>query len=478
MAAPHESAHHEAEHYQLVVIGAGPGGYVAAIRAAQLGLRTAIVERAELGGVCLNWGCIPTKSLLRSAEVLRLTRDAARHGVMLAEAPRFDLAAAVRQSRAVSAQLNRGVRGLLKKHRVTVIAGQATLLGQGRVGIHPPQGQAGQSRTLSAAHILVATGARARELPGFPFGGPIWSAREAMTPSALPRRLAIVGAGAIGVEFASFYAEAGSEVTLLEAAGQILPHEDAEIAGLLTEHLRKRGLTVLTGARVQRQALHGEGVQLHFEHGGQTHALDCDALIVAAGITGNIEHLGLENTRARTDRGHLVVDRWSATDEAGLYAIGDVAGPPWLAHKASHEAIACVERLAGLADARPLDPASVPACTYCHPQVASVGQTEAQARASGRTIRVGRFPFLGNGKALALGEPDGLVKTIFDADSGELLGAHLIGPDVTELIGQYVLARTLETTEAELMHTVFPHPTLSETTHEAVLAAFGRAIHF
>lgn len=460
--------------YQLLVIGAGPGGYVAAIRATQLGLRTAIVERAELGGVCLNWGCIPTKSLLRSAEVLRLTRDAARHGVVLAAPPRFDLAAAVTQSRAVASQLHHGVRGLLKKNHVDVIAGHATLLGQGRIGVRPASGE---SRTLRAQHIILATGARARALPGFTFGGPIWSAREAMTPPALPRRLAIIGAGAIGVEFASFYAEAGSSVTLLEAAAQILPHEDHEIATLLTASLRQRGLQVLTDTQVQQQERQGPGLRLTYRRDGQTAQLDCDALIVAAGITGNIEQIGLDNTRARTDRGHIVVDTWNATDEPNLYAIGDVAGPPWLAHKASHEAIACVERLAGLPGAHALDPASVPSCTYCHPQVASIGLTEAQARDSGRSIRVGRFPFLGNGKALALGEPEGLVKTVFDADSGELLGAHLIGPDVTELISQYALARTLETTEAELMRTVFPHPTLSETTHEAALAAFGRAIH-
>ncbi|WP_087719389.1 dihydrolipoyl dehydrogenase [Salinicola salarius] len=462
------------ERYQVLIIGAGPGGYVAAIRAAQLGLRTAIVERAELGGVCLNWGCIPTKTLLRSAELLRQAREGADYGLVLDAPPQFDLQAAVKRSRTVAGQLNRGVRGLLKKNQVSVLTGHARLQGQGRVVIEGEQGV----QEVSAVHIILATGARPRALPNFePDGKLIWTAREAMTPPALPNTLTVIGAGAIGVEFASFYATVGSKVTLLEAAERILPVEDAEISAMLAERLRKQGIDVRTQAMVESKQAQDDGLQITFSEGGAKHSLDAERVILAAGIVGNVEGLGLEQTAVRVEKSHIVVDRWSATDEPGVYAIGDVAGPPWLAHKASHEGVACIERIAGLVDAHALDPEAVPSCTYCHPQVASVGLTEARAREHGHAVTVGRFAFVGNGKALALGDSQGFVKTVMDAHSGELLGAHLIGPDVTELIGTYALGRTLETTELEIMRTVFPHPTLSEALHESVLGAFERPMH-
>lgn len=462
------------ERFQVLIIGAGPGGYVAAIRAAQLGFSTAVVERAELGGVCLNWGCIPTKTLLRSAELFRQTRESEGYGVVLDSAPRFDVKAAVARSRAVAGKLNRGVHGLMRKHGVRVLSGHARLQGQGRVRIE----MSGDTRDVSAEHIILATGARARVLPGFdPDGERIWTAREAMSPRTLPASLTVVGAGAIGVEFASFYATLGVDVTLLEAAARVLPQEDAEISEILHARLSDQGIDVHVNARVESQQCHGEGLRVTFMADGERRSLDTEKLILAAGIVGNVEELGLENTSVQVDGSHIVVDRWSATDEPGVYAIGDVAGPPWLAHKASHEGVACIERIAGLEDAHPLDPEAVPSCTYCHPQVASVGLTEAHARERGHAITVGRFPFVGNGKALALGDAEGLIKTIMDAQTGELLGAHLIGPDVTELIGTYALGRTLETTEVEMIRTIFPHPTLSEALHESVLSAYERPIH-
>ena len=462
------------DNYQVLVIGGGPGGYVAAIRAAQLGFKTAVVERAELGGVCLNWGCLPTKTLLRSAEILRLAREGAAYGLVLDTPPRFDLATAVKRSRDVAGQLNRGVRGLMKKKKVTVLSGHARLLGQGAVAV---EGEGGVQQ-VKAEHIIIAAGARPRAIPGFePDGERIWTSREAMTPKALPKSITVIGAGAIGVEFASFYATAGVKVTILEAADRVLPVEDAEISGLLVERLRKQGIAVHTGARVERQESTSTGVTVHFSEGGQARSVESEKVILAIGIVGNVENLGLENTKVKVDRSHIVIDEWCRTGEPGVYAIGDIAGPPWLAHKASHEGVLCVERIAGLHEAHPLDPKSVPGCTYCHPQVASVGLTEAQAKEQGYEIKVGRFPFVGNGKALSLGEPEGLVKTVIDQRTGELLGAHMIGPDVTELIGAYAVARKLETTELELMQTVFPHPTLSEALHESVLAAYGRALH-
>lgn len=460
--------------FQVLIVGAGPGGYVAAIRAAQLGFATAIVERAELGGVCLNWGCIPTKTLLRSAELFRQAQSSGAFGVVMDGTVRFDIRAAVAHSREVAGRLNRGVRGLLKKHGVQVLTGQASLQGEGRVRIEGGDG----ALQVSADHILLATGARPRELPGFtPDSECIWTAREAMTPRALPASLTVIGAGAIGVEFASFYAALGVEVTLLEAAERIVPQEDEEIAAHLHARLAEQGIDVHVGVRAEAPAVTASGVRMSVDAAGERFDHHSEKVIVAAGIVGNVEDLGLENTAVQVENRHIVVDRWSATGEPGVYAIGDVAGPPWLAHKASHEGVACIERIAGLADAHALDPEAVPNCTYCHPQVASVGLTEALARERGHAVTVGRFSFVGNGKALALGDSQGLVKTVMDAHSGELLGAHLIGPDVTELIGTYALGRTLETTELEVMRTVFPHPTLSEALHESVLAAYDRGIH-
>ncbi|AQU84172.1 MULTISPECIES: dihydrolipoyl dehydrogenase [unclassified Halomonas] len=462
------------ENYQVLVIGAGPGGYVAAIRAAQLGLKTAIVERAELGGVCLNWGCLPTKTLLRSTEILRLAREGTPYGLVLDSAPRFDLTTAVKRSRDVAKQLNRGVHGLMKKNKVTVLSGHARLLGKGKVAID----NAGAEQEVQAKHIILATGARARAIPGFePNSESIWTAREAMVPKTLPKSITVIGAGAIGVEFASFYATAGSQVTILEAADRILPVEDSEISGLLAEHLRKQGIEIYTGAYVENQETTTCGIKVNFTKGGSPLSVESEKVILAVGITGNVEGLGLENTKIQVDRTHIIVNEYCETDEPDIYAIGDIAGPPWLAHKASHEGVMVAELIAGVEDVHALDPKSVPSCTYCHPQVASVGITEEQALEQGFEVNIGRFPFLGNGKALSLGEPEGLVKTVIDKKTGELLGAHMIGPEVTELISTYALARTLETTEVELMQTVFPHPTLSEALHESVLSAYGKALH-
>lgn len=467
--------------YQVVVVGAGPGGYVAAIRAAQLGLRTAIVERSELGGVCLNWGCIPTKALLHSADVFRTARESLIHGVILDVPPRFDLAVAVKRSRTIAAHLSQGVRGLLTKNKVTVIEGQACLLGEGRITVDAKPGEQGEQREqreLRAEHIILATGARPRSLPGFDLNHHcVWTAREAMTPDSLPKSIVVIGAGAIGVEFASFYAALGTDVTLLEGANQILPHEDEEIATLLARRLQTEGITVHTDAQVDGCSDSDQGLQVHYRQGGNEAKVLAERVIMAVGIRGNIEELGLENTQVEVKNEHLVVDQWCRTAEAGVYAIGDVAGPPWLAHKASHEAVACVNHIAGLPEAHVVDPDSVPSCIYCHPQVASVGLSEATARERGHEVAVGRFPFQASGKALTLNDSEGLVKTIFDKVTGELLGAHMIGPDVTELIGTYATARVLESTEHELIQTVFPHPTLSEALHESVLAAFDRPLH-
>ena len=461
--------------HDLIVVGGGPGGYVAAIRARQLGLKTALVEREQLGGICLNWGCIPTKALLRTAEINHLLHHLEAHGFS-AEAVRFDLAKIVARSRAVAKKLSAGVKFLMKKHAVEVVDGQARLAGPGRVVVE--RGGQGVAE-LAAPHVILATGARPRALPGLePDGERVWTYRDAMVPERLPGALLVVGGGAIGVEFASFYRDMGSEVILVEALERILPAEDEEISALAHKSFAKRGIRIHTGATVQSLQRAGEGLTAVIDlGGGSLSPVTVERVILAVGITGNVEDLGLETTRARVEKGHLVVDQWLATGEPGLYAIGDVVGPPWLAHKASHEGVICVEHLAGVADVQPLDVHDISACTYCRPQIASIGLTEAAARAAGRNIRVGRFPYQANGKAIAMAEPEGLVKTVFDADSGELLGAHLIGTEATELIGGFAIAKTLETTAAELMRTVFPHPTLSEMLGEATLAAWDRALN-
>jgi dihydrolipoamide dehydrogenase len=461
--------------YDLAVVGGGPGGYVAAIRAAQLGMKTVLVEKAQLGGVCLNWGCIPTKALLRSADVLRLVRDAGNFGVQASQ-PVADLPAMVARSRAVASQLNKGVDYLMKKNKVTVVNGHARIAGPGNLTV---DGAAGQLQ-IAARHIVLATGARARALPGLlPDGDSVWSYREAMVPKSMPRRLLVIGAGAIGIEFASFYLALGAEVSVVEMAERILPVEDEEVSTHMAASLARDGMKLYTGSRVAATARHSAGTGSEWQvtlDGKHTETLVADVVLVAAGIVGNVEDLGLENTAVKVERTHIVTDPFGATGEHGVYAIGDVAGPPWLAHKASHEAICCIEKIAGL-DPHALDATKIPACTYSHPQVASVGLTEAAARKTGRKIRVGKFPFSVNGKAIAMGATGGFTKVVFDDASGELLGAHMVGEEVTEMIQGYTVARELETTEAELMSTVFPHPTQSETMHEAVLAAYQRALH-
>ncbi|SDE94651.1 dihydrolipoyl dehydrogenase [Rhodospira trueperi] len=462
--------------FDIVVVGGGPGGYVAAIRAAQLGLKTAVVEREHLGGICLNWGCIPTKALLRSAEVHRMMRHASDFGLS-ADNVRFDLDAVVKRSRAVAGQLTKGVTHLLKKNKVTVFDGHARLKGGGALAVTKDDKPVAD---LTAKHIILATGARARTLPGLePDGRLVWTYKEAMVPPAMPKSLLVIGSGAIGIEFASFFHEMGAETTVVEVMDRILPVEDPEISAFARKAFEKQGLTLHTATQVKALEKGEDSVTCTLEgKDGNTAKVTVDRVIVAVGIVGNVEDIGLETTKVEVDRTHVVTDDWCRTAEPGLYAIGDLTGPPWLAHKASHEGVLCVERIAGVADVHPLDTRRIPGCTYCHPQIASVGLTEEKAKAAGHTVRVGRFPFMGNGKAIALGEPEGLVKTVFDAETGELLGAHMIGAEVTELIQGYAVAMTLETTEAELMHTVFPHPTLSEMMHESVLDAHGRAVHF
>lgn len=457
----------------LIVIGGGPGGYVAAIRAAQLGMKVILIEREHLGGICLNWGCIPTKALLRSGEIRDLMTDLAGFGLR-AENVRIDLPAIVKRSRQIAGQLNRGVAHLLRKQGVTVIEGSARLTGGGRVEVQA----ADPPRLISAPHIVLATGARARQLAGLEADGDrVWTYKEAMVPDAMPASLLVVGSGAIGVEFASFYRSLGAEVTLVEVIDRILPVEDPEVSAFAHKAFEKRGIKIFTGSTVSGLERKAAGVTATIDRGGQATQVKVDRVIMAVGITGNVEDVGLEQTKAKVDRGHVIVDQWCRTGEPGLYAIGDVVGPPWLAHKASHEAVLCVERIAETPGVQPIDVTKIPGCTYANPQVASIGLTEQAAIDAGYEVRVGRFPFLGNGKALALGEPEGLVKTVFDRRTGELLGAHMVGAEVTELIQGYALARQMEATEEDLMHTVFPHPTLSETMHESVLAAYGRAIH-
>ena len=459
----------------VLVLGGGPGGYVAAIRAAQLGFATAVVEREHLGGICLNWGCIPTKALLRTAEVAHVLREQAKDFGFEIGDVRFDITKAVERSRRVADRLSRGVASLMKKHDIGVIYGEARLAGPGLVAV---RGRDGRTKEVAARHVVLATGARAKTVPGFePDGERIWTYREAMVPKALPSSLLVLGSGAIGIEFASFYRQLGSEVTVVEVLPRILPAEDAEISKLARRVFEKQGMRIHTAAKLGEVERSDDGLVATVElDGGRTERIAVQRAISAVGITGNVEGLGLEGTAAVIDRGHVVVNEWLQTGEPGLYAIGDLVGPPWLAHKAMHEGVICVERIAG-EDVQPLDAASIPGCTYSLPQIASVGLTEEKARADGREVRVGRFPWVGNGKAIALGETDGLVKTIFDARTGELLGAHLLGPDVTELIQGYAIARGLETTQHELMRTVFPHPTLSEAMHESVLAAYDRVLH-
>lgn len=458
----------------LIIIGGGPGGYVAAIRAAQLGMKVTVIEREHLGGICLNWGCIPTKALLRSAEVLNHIKHAEAYGLSV-QGVSFDLKKITERSRKVAAQLSGGVKHLLKKNKVEVVDATAKLLGKGQV---EATAKDGKKTTLSAKNIIIATGARARALPGLePDGKLVWTYKEAMVPDALPKSLLVVGSGAIGIEFASFYRTLGVDVTVVEVMDRILPVEDEEISVLARKSFEKQGMKIITGAVVKKLDKGKDNVTATIEQGGKATQSTYDRVIMAVGIVGNSENLGLENTKVKVEKGHIKINEWCATDEPGVYAIGDVAGPPWLAHKASHEGIICVEKIAGAKDVHPLNAANIPGCTYCSPQVASVGMTEAKAKAAGREVRVGRFPFIGNGKAIALGEPEGMVKTVFDAKTGELLGAHMIGAEVTEMIQGYVIARTLESTEKELMHTVFPHPTISEAMHEAVLDAYGHAVH-
>jgi dihydrolipoamide dehydrogenase len=461
-----------AQSFDVVVIGAGPGGYVAAIRASQLGLRVAIVERENLGGICLNWGCIPTKAMLRSAEVFHLMHRAREFGLK-AEGIGYDLGAVVARSRKVAGQLSGGIGHLMKKHKVTVVMGTATITAPGRVEVATAKG----AETLQAPAVILATGARARELPGLEADGQrVWAYRHALQPPHMPKELLVIGSGAIGIEFASFYNTLGARTTVVEVMDRILPVEDAEIAAFARKQFQKQGMTILEKATVRALDRRADGVTAQIEQGGKTEARNFDTVISAVGIVGNVEGLGLEALGVRVDRTHVVTDEFCRTGVPGLYAIGDVAGAPWLAHKASHEGVMVAELIAG-GHPHPIKPGSIAGCTYCHPQIASVGLTEEKARAAGHEVRVGRFPFIGNGKAIALGDPEGMIKTVFDARTGELLGAHMVGAEVTELIQGYVIGRTLETTEAELMETVFPHPTLSEMMHESVLDAYGRALH-
>jgi dihydrolipoamide dehydrogenase len=460
--------------FDLIVVGGGPGGYVAAIRAAQLGLKTAVVEREHLGGICLNWGCIPTKALLRSAEVGHLLRHADAYGFSARDVS-FDLKKVVKRSRDVAGQLSRGVGHLMKKNKIAVFDGHGRLAGPGKLKVEKDGKPVAD---LAAKNIILATGARARSLPGLePDGRLVWTYKEAMVPETMPKSLLVVGSGAIGIEFASFYRDLGAEVTVVEVLDRVLPVEDEEISAFARKAFEKQGMKIVTSATVKALKKGADSVTATVEAGGKSSEITVERVILAVGIVGNVENLGLEGTKVKVEKTHVVIDAWGFTGETGVYAIGDLVGPPWLAHKAMHEGVICVEKIAGVKGVHPMDVTKIPGCTYCRPQVASVGLTEKAAKAAGREVKVGRFPFIGNGKAIALGEPEGLVKTVFDAKTGELLGAHMIGAEVTELIQGYGVARTLESTEAELMQSVFPHPTLSEMMHEAVLAAYGRALH-
>jgi dihydrolipoyl dehydrogenase len=460
--------------FDIIVVGGGPGGYVTAIRAAQLGMKTACVEREHLGGICLNWGCIPTKALLRSSEIGHLLNHADAYGFSVSNVT-FDLKKIVERSRKVANQLSNGVKHLLKKNKVEVFDGHGRLNGAGKLKVEKDGKPVAD---LTAKHIILATGARARALPGLePDGKLVWTYKEAMVPPTMPKSLLVVGSGAIGIEFASFYRTLGADVTVVEVLDRVLPVEDAEISAFAKKAFEKQGMKILTSATVKALKKGADNVTATIEAGGKSQDITVDRVILAIGIVGNVENLGLEGTKVKVEKAHVVVDGYGVTGEPGVYAIGDLAGPPWLAHKASHEGVICVEKIAGVKGVHPLAIANIPGCTYCMPQVASVGLTEQAAKDKGHDVKVGKFPFIGNGKAIALGEPEGLVKTVFDAKTGELLGAHMIGAEVTELIQGYTIAKTMETTEAELMHTIFPHPTLSEMMHEAVLAAYGRVIH-
>lgn len=465
--------------FDLIVIGGGPGGYVAAIRAAQLGMKTALVEREHLGGICLNWGCIPTKAMLRSAEVLHLAQNAAAFGLEI-NAAHANLEKIVARSRGIAKQLSAGVGHLLKKNKVTVFDGQGQLNGVAgglrKVAVRA----AGKSVVdLTGTHVILASGARARTLPGMePDGKTIWTYKNALVPTETPKSMLVIGSGAIGIEFASFYNDIGVDVTVVEVVDRVLPAEDAEISAFAQKSFEKQGIKILTNATVVAVEKQSGGARATIEVAGKKQTIDVEVVLLSVGIIGNTEDLGLEGSKVKIERGHVAINGWCETGEPGVYAIGDLAGPPWLAHKASHEGVLCVEKIAGEKDLHPLDAQLIPGCTYCRPQVASVGLSEAKAKEAGYDIKVGRFPFIGNGKAIALGDSEGMIKTVFDAKTGELLGAHMIGAEVTELIQGYGIAKTLETTEADLMHTVFPHPTLSEMMHESVLDAYDRAIHF
>jgi dihydrolipoamide dehydrogenase len=473
--------------FDIMIIGSGPGGYVTAIRAAQLGFKVAIVEREHLGGICLNWGCIPTKALLRSAEIYHYMKHSDNYGLSVKEVG-FSPAKVVERSRGISARLNMGVNGLLKKNKVQIIWGEGKITKPGEVVVvetkkpavqpqHPPPKGTMGAGTYGAKHIIIATGARPRVLPGLePDGKLVWTYFEAMVPKEMPRSLLVVGSGAIGIEFASFYNAMGVDVTVVEIMDQVMPVEDTEISKIAQKQLEKYGLKFKLGAKVAKLERGANSVTATIEAGGKSETMTVDRVITAAGVVANIENLGLETLGVKTEKGCIVIDGFGRTNVPGVYAIGDVAGPPMLAHKAEHEGVICVETIKGL-HTHPMKKEQIPGCTYCHPQVASVGLTEAKAKAAGYELKIGRFPFLANGKAIALGEDQGLIKTIFDAKTGRLLGAHMVGAEVTELIQGFVLAMGLETTEEELMHTVFPHPTLSEMMHESVLDAYGRVIH-
>jgi len=463
-----------AETYDLIVLGSGPGGYVAAIRAAQLGLKTAIVERELLGGICLNWGCIPTKALLRSAEIYHYMQHAKDYG-LVADKISADLDAVVKRSRGVAKQLNQGVTHLMKKNKITVHMGTGKLTGKGKLTVTAADGK---TTDLAAKNIIVATGARARDLPFAKADGKrVWTYRHAMTPSEMPTKLLVIGSGAIGIEFASFYKDMGADVTVVEMLDRVVPVEDADVSAFLEKALKKQGMTIMTKAGVDKLEVGTNGVKASIkDKDGKVTVAEFSHVIVAIGILPNTENIGLQELGVKTDRGHIVTDGMCKTNVDGLYAIGDVTQPPWLAHKASHEGVIAVEAIAGK-HPHAMDPRNIPGCTYCHPQIASVGLTEAKAKEAGYEVKVGNFPFIGNGKAIALGEAEGFVKTVFDAKTGELLGAHMIGAEVTELIQGYTIGKTGELTEAEFMETVFPHPTLSEMMHESVLGAYGRALH-
>ncbi|MEI9993411.1 MAG: dihydrolipoyl dehydrogenase [Rhizomicrobium sp.] len=463
-----------ADSFDVIVVGGGPGGYVCAIRCAQLGLKTAVVERDRLGGICLNWGCIPTKALLRSSEIWHLMHRLNEFGFS-ADNLKFDIARIVERSRKVAQQLSNGVGFLMKKHKITVIAGEAKLGAKGKLAVTKD----GKTEEYAAKNIVLATGARARTFPGMePDGKLVWTYREAMVPPAFPKSLLIVGSGAIGIEFASFYRTLGAEVTVVEVLDRVLPVEDEEISAFAQKAFVKQGMTIKLGTTVEKLDKGQDSVTATLKtKDGKTETLTVERVILAVGIVGNVENIGLEQAGIKVDRTHVVANEWGETGAPGVWAIGDLVGAPWLAHKAMHEGVIVAERIAGVKGVHPLNTANVPGCTYCWPQVASVGLTEAKAKATGRKIKVGRFPFIGNGKAIALGEAEGLVKTVFDADTGELLGAHMIGAEVTELINSYTVAKTGELTDVELQDTIFPHPTLSEMLHEAVLDADKIALH-